>query len=63
MSVVGPCKNCTERKEGCHDKCAPYISWKEEVIAAKEWCKKENSIVFSKAGYGYLKKRYGGAFN
>lgn len=36
-----PCKNCTERKQGCHGKCEKYIEW----CNYREALKKENDIL------------------
>lgn len=30
-----PCKQCTERKQGCHGKCARYKEWRRVRDAGK----------------------------
>lgn len=35
-----PCKGCTKRHPGCHDKCEGYHEWKENREAEKEYLKK-----------------------
>ena len=31
-----PCKDCTDRKHGCHAGCEKYCSWKQEYQAEKK---------------------------
>ena len=34
--MAGPCKNCTNRKLGCHGSCEAYISFKKEKEEEKK---------------------------
>lgn len=38
-----PCKDCQDRKPGCHSKCEKYASYKEKR-------KKENDVIESNKG-------------
>ena len=31
-----PCKDCTDRKHGCHAGCEKYCTWKQEYQEAKK---------------------------
>ena len=31
-----PCKDCTDRKHGCHAGCEKYCTWKQEYQVAKK---------------------------
>ena len=30
MVSVNPCRNCKERKVGCHGECSKYKAWRQE---------------------------------
>lgn len=36
----GPCRNCTERSQGCHSRCGRYKEYREKLMAY-------NRIVYS----------------
>ena len=36
MNGKPPCKGCTEREPGCHDRCARYKAWRAEWDNYKE---------------------------
>lgn len=52
-----PCKDCTARRLGCHDKCVGYKTWKAEhdKEAARERMNKTYSI---RTGNWYKKDGY-----
>lgn len=31
---MNPCRNCTERAQGCHTKCEAYKAWRAEYSEA-----------------------------
>lgn len=35
MHKISPCKGCSERVPGCHDRCTSYQQWKMEHTAAR----------------------------
>lgn len=39
-----PCKNCKERKVGCHSICSKYIEWKKEFEKLKAEEKEARSL-------------------
>lgn len=56
---VAPCKGCPNRYPACHDKCEHYISWKQELNAAKQ--ERLDNASFNDArsnSIAYLKVRY-----
>lgn len=60
---INPCKDCTERKQGCHSQCEKYKEWKtaheEENKIIAEARKQQWAIAnyeFNKASVRKLKK-------
>ena len=45
-----PCKDCTDRDPGCHDKCQGYADWKAKLGKVNEERRKYNqrAAIFSK---------------
>lgn len=45
-----PCKDCTDRHPGCHDKCNGYADWKAKLEKVNLERKKYNQMatIFSK---------------
>ena len=45
-----PCKDCTDRHPGCHDKCPRYSEWKANLEKVNEERRKYNQMatIFSK---------------
>ena len=37
--MMSPCKDCTKRCTACHDNCAEYNAYTEQVHAEKNWMK------------------------
>ena len=35
MSIITPCKGCTDRHEACHSTCEKYKDWKQEFEVLK----------------------------
>ena len=46
-----PCKECEERKVGCHAKCEDYKEWKAEYEKAKERDNKSRHIEYGSIAY------------
>ena len=44
MSVSNPCKDCKDRKLGCHSKCDKYSEFKNKIEEIKEERIKQNFI-------------------
>ena len=49
-SMSPPCKGCTKRYTACHDKCGPYLTWKQARDAGRKyyqvthtWTQKRNA--------------------
>lgn len=42
-----PCKDCKDRKLGCHAKCKAYIKWAREHEAAREKDRTKRIIDFT----------------
>ncbi len=40
-NMMSPCKDCTERKIGCHSKCELYKQFREEVECYNNLRRKE----------------------
>ena len=39
--MMSPCKDCTKRCAMCHDNCAEYKTYTEQVHAEKNWLKSQ----------------------
>ena len=39
-----PCKDCTDRYQGCHDKCNGYAEWKAKLEKVNEERRKYNQL-------------------
>lgn len=37
--MMSPCKDCTKRCTACHDNCAEYKEYTEQLHAEKNWMK------------------------
>ena len=44
MTVTCPCKGCKDRTPTCHDSCAAYLLWREEVRAGNDARRMNNAI-------------------
>ena len=55
-----PCRNCGDRKVGCHGKCEKYISWAADH--EKKKMEERSRKVYVSHGWGYIprKKRRSG---
>lgn len=40
---IAPCKDCTDRKGGCHSNCEHYIEWQKKQKAYIEAVNKERN--------------------
>lgn len=49
---TAPCKDCTEKYEGCHGKCEAFLKYKADIEAIKEKQRKDNLFK------GYLKDKF-----
>lgn len=36
LAEACPCRNCKERRQGCHAECEKYSAWRTELQADKE---------------------------
>ena len=34
--MKSPCQNCPYRKATCHDRCGEYLTYHDELVAARE---------------------------
>ena len=41
---IPPCKDCTDRYPGCHDKCSGYADWKSKLENVNEERRKYNQL-------------------
>ncbi len=46
--IAAPCKDCTNRTPGCHDRCYDYKAWKAEQEKIRQAEKEYLSKPFSK---------------
>lgn len=44
---VSPCKDCSERHLGCHDRCPKYQDWRKEVTEGRRKIQQDNLVDFS----------------
>lgn len=35
--LIPPCKDCQNKKPGCHDSCDGYHAWRENIRKAQEY--------------------------
>lgn len=42
--ALAPCKGCTKRELGCHDRCEEYQTFKKEYAEVKEMIRKNQGI-------------------
>lgn len=45
IGKIAPCKGCTMRSVGCHDRCKGYLDWKAENDIALEKKREDNHII------------------
>lgn len=50
-TTTAACKDCKDRKVGCHSECPKYIEWKRAYIKRKNDIRKYNQDVFKVEDY------------
>ena len=45
---INPCRNCSERKCGCHSNCIKYTEWKEQHEYKRKIIRQKRDIYYWK---------------
>ena len=51
MSMVAPCKDCTDRHTACHGSCEKYKEWRDSFRDAKRRSEKERYGLWVPSSY------------